>query len=179
MKRIPSAIGAVLVIATGLSAAPGYAMGTGNPYEDQQAGVSYTVYQPSYTAGLKTPPTGSGQAECPAGTDQDLGVSYGKKAALHFTVTEGNPLCSDVGSGPTVLTTTIKGARATVQAYCDPAKVKICTKADVLKYGGHLSVTLPAIKGLTKTMVVIETTGKQKLSAQQLVLVARSMKPVN
>lgn len=179
MKRISTAIGAALVIAAGLAAAPGYAMGTGNPYQDQQVGVSYTVYQPTYTAGLRTPPSVSGQADCPAGTDQELSVSYGKKGSLHFTVTEGNPMCSDVGTGPTVLTTTIKGARATVQAYCDPAKVKICTKADVLKYGGHLSVTLPATKGLTKTMVVIQTTGKQKLSANQLVLVARSMRPVN
>ena len=32
---------------------PAGAMGSGNPYEDLQVGVTYTVYEPTYTSGLK------------------------------------------------------------------------------------------------------------------------------
>ncbi len=179
MKRITSVLVAALVGMVGLATVPAFAMGSGNPYQDQQVGVSYTVYQPSYTAGLKTPTTASAQPDCPKGTEQNLAVSYGKKGSLQFEVTEGNPMCADIGTGPTVLVAKIHGATAVVKAYCDPSKIKVCTKADVLKYGGQLSVTLPATKGLRNTVVWIETKGKQKLSANQLVHVARSMKPVN
>ncbi len=178
MKRIAAALASTFALLTGLAVQPAQAMGSGNPYVDQQVGVTYTVYQPTFTAGLKTPTTVANQPDCPTGTEQSLTVPYGSRTALQFTVTEGNPMCSDISTGPTVLTTTIMGARATVKAYCDPATVRTCTKADVRKYGGQLSVTLPAAKGLRPTLVWIETTGRQKLSANQLVRVARSMKPV-
>ena len=178
MKAFAWALSASCVVAAALGVLPAQAMGTGNPYQDQQVGVTYTVYQPSYTAGLTTPTSVTHQTQCPKGTEQSLTVPYGSTSTAQFIVTEGNPMCSDISTGPTVLTVTIKGSRATVKAYCDPATVKVCTKADVQKFGGQLSVTLPAAKGLRKTMVWIETSGKQKLSAHQLVLVARSMQPV-
>lgn len=178
MKLITCSLSAAVLLAASAVALPAQAMGSGNPYEDQQVGVSYTVYQPSYTVGLKTPTSVDNQANCPKGTDQSLSVPYGSPTSLQFTVAEGNPICSEASTGKIVLRVTIKGARATVTAYCDAATVKICTKGDVRKYGGHLSVTLPATKGLTKTMVRIETSGEKKLNAHQLVLVARSMQPV-
>jgi len=175
MKSRVLALAAVLTATTGLIAGPALAMGSGNPYVDQQVGVGYTVYQPMYTAGLKTPTTANNPT-CPEGTDQSLLVAYGKKSTAHFTVTEGKPMCADIGEGTTVLTTTVKGAKAVVVAYCDPAKA--CTKADVKKYGGNLNVTLPAVKPLSSTIVWVETTGKHALTANQLVLIAQSMRPV-
>ena len=180
MNRITYAFGAGLAITTAFAAVPAaQAMGSGNPYVDQQVGVSYTVYQPSYTAGLRTATTLGQQPDCPKGTEQSLNVSYGAKTSLQFVVTQGNPMCADISTGPTVLTTVIMGSKATVKAYCDPAKVKACTRSDVARHGGQLSVTLPAAKGLRKTMVWIETAGARKLTAHQLVLVARSMQPVS
>jgi hypothetical protein len=158
-------------------AAPAQAMGTGNPYQDMQVGVTYTVYEPSYTAGLTLQHFG-GNAVCPKGTEQNsLGV-YGKASARQFSIWEGNPMCQGIGIGATVLTATVDGAKATIQAYCDPASKKACTKADVLKYGGNLQVTLPAAKGLRPTTVWIETFGTKNLSAQQLLKIARSMAAV-
>lgn len=179
-RRILAAASLVAVAAVGLvAAAPAQAMGTGNPYQDMQVGVTYTVYQPSYTAGLAMPTAGSRAPECPAGTEENLAVTYGSKKGLKFTVYEGNPMCWDIGTGPTVLRTKIKGATATVEAYCDPSVSTPCTRADVRRLGGHLSVTFPAAAGLRKTTVWIETYGgAQNLTAQQLVRIARSMMPV-
>ncbi|MHB8795188.1 MAG: hypothetical protein ACYC90_06925 [Candidatus Nanopelagicales bacterium] len=177
-RRRAGLLAAAFVAVVGAVAlpAPANAMGTGNPYEDMQAGVTYTVYQPSYSAGLRMPTTASAGAQCPAGTEDVLLVSYGTRNGRQFTVTEGNPMCSDIGTGPTVMTTTIKGARATVQAYCDPEGP--CKKADVRRLGGHLEVVFPAAPGLRPTTVWIETYGGKNLSAQQLVRIARSMRPV-
>ena len=72
----------------------------------------------------------------------------------------------------------IDGAKATVHAYCDPASSKACTRADVLKYGGNLQVTLPAATGLRPTTVWIETFSAKNISAQQLVRIARSLKAI-
>jgi len=175
MKPRVLALAALIAGTCALAAGPALAMGSGNPYVDQQVGVGYTVYQPSYTAGLKTPTTANNPT-CPEGTDQSLLVAYGTKKTKQFTVTEGKPMCADIGEGTTVLTTTIKGVKAVVVAYCDPGKA--CTKADVKKYGGNLNMTLPAVKPLTSTILWVETVGKHKLTAAQLVLIAKSMKPV-
>ena len=160
-------------------AAPAVAMGSGNPYQDMQVGVTYTVYQPTFTAGLKAQHVG-GNLNCQAGTEENTLGTYGKKTSRQFTITEGNPMCSDIGVGTAVLTTTIKGAKATVYAYCDPAPDKKCTKGDVAKLGGHLTVILPAGGAtLRPTTVWVETFGAKNLSAQQLVQVAKGLKTVS
>ncbi len=68
--------------------------------------------------------------------------------------------------------------QATVVAYCHPTAGRTCKKSDVLKYGGHLSVVLPAGNGLRPTTVWIQTFGRKNLSAEQLVRVARGLAPV-
>lgn len=180
--RTRVAIALTAVLAAGLAATgPAQAMGTGNPYDDLQVGVSYTVYEPAFTAGLSMSKGGS-NAVCPPGTEANLSVSYGKHRGRNFTVSEGNPMCWDIGVGATVLTTTIQGAKATVVAYCDPSSGTACKKSDVKKYGGHLAVSLPAKGSYRATTVWIETYGaqhgKSNLSADDLVKIAQSMAPV-
>lgn len=175
MKRVLG-----LIAATGLivgSAAPVQAMGSGDAYENMQVGVTYTVYEPSFTAGLKARHIG-GNDLCPKGTEQNLVAQYGKASTRNFTITEGNPMCSDIGVGETVFRTNIDGAKAFVQVYCDPASPKKCTKADIKKFGGHLEVNLPAVSGLRPTRLWIETYGSNNLSVQQLVQIAKSLAPV-
>lgn len=60
----------------------------------------------------------------------------------------------------------------------DPASSAPCTKSDVRKCGGHLRVTLPAGADLRNTQIVIESIGKNPLSYQQLITVAKSLTPV-
>ena len=175
MKKLLGVIAAsALVLGV---AAPAVAMGSGDAYENMQVGVTYTVYEPSYTAGIKAQHAG-GNDLCQKGTEQNLTVIYGKADSQRLTITEGNPMCSDIGTGEVVLRTTINGSKAYVQAYCDPASSQKCTKADVKKFGGHLEVTLPGVNGLRPTRIWIETYGGNNLSAQQLVRIARSLAPV-
>jgi len=175
VKRVLGVIAATAFIIG--AATPIQAMGSSDAYENMQVGVTYTVYEPSFTAGLKARHLG-GNDLCQKGTEQNLTVQYGKGNGRNFTITEGNPMCWDIANGATVLRTTINGSKAFVQAYCDPASSVKCTKADVIKYGGHLEVTLPGANGLRPTRIWIETYGGNNLSAQQLVQIAKSLSPV-
>jgi len=162
----------------GLLMAPAaQAMGTGDPYQDLQVGVTYTVYKPTFTAGLGMQQGGS-DVTCPPGTEANLVVSYGKRTAKQFTVHEGNPMCSDIGQGKVVLTKKVNGIKMTVEAYCDPSAASDCTRADVRKFGGHLEAVFPAVGGLRTTTVWIETFGAKNLSANDLVKIAKRMKSV-
>ena len=172
---LASTAAALVMAVAGTTAAS--AMGTGNPYQDHQVGVGYLVYQPSFVAGLGIQHVGGDQM-CPPGIDESLTAVYGKHSGRQFTMNEGNPMCYDIGNGQVVLTTTINGAKATVEAYCDPSSGKACTASDVTKYGGNLKVTLPGKGSLSPTQIWIETFGKKNLSAQQLVQIAKGLSPV-
>jgi hypothetical protein len=165
----------------GIGGGSAQAMGSGNPFEDAQVGVTYTVYQPGFTGGLALNKTGSG-AGCPTATEQNLIADYGSTRKSRLELTEGNPLCSDpAGAGKSVGTVTVQGAKAFIQAYCDPSKTKewkACTKADIAKVGGSLSVTLPAYGKLRPTKLVLVNYGAKPLSYAQLVRVAKSMAPI-
>ena len=167
-----------LALSTGALAAPALAMGSGDAYEDMQVGVTYTVYEPSYTAGLKAQHIG-GNDLCPEGTEENLVAIYGKRSKTQFSIWEGNPMCSDIGNGQVVATTTIDGAKAEVVAYCDPESDEPCTRKSVKEYGGHVEVTLPAGgPGLRETRVWIETFSAENLTTKKLLRIARSLAPV-
>jgi hypothetical protein len=165
----------------GATSAAAHAMGSGNPFEDLQVGVTYTVYQPDYTGGLVLSKTGS-NAACPAGTEQNMIADYGSPRKTRLELTEGNPLCSDPGgAGKPVGSVAVLGAKAAVQAYCDPTNAKqwkACTKADIARYGGSVYVTLPGYGKLRPTVMELVTYGSKPLSYAQLIRVAKSMKPV-
>lgn len=158
------------------TATPAHAMGTGDPYEDIQVGVTYTVYQPAFTDGIPTPKQPLESGDCPKGTEQNLAVAYGPKATPAFVVYEGNPICSDPGDGQQVASVKVKGATAKIFAYC-PAS-QSCMRRDVKRLGGYLLVTLPAVSGLRKTAVEIQTAGQHSVTARKLIRIARSMQPV-
>lgn len=153
------------------------AMGSGNPYEDMQVGVTYTVYEPTFTAGLKQQHVGPNLAGDP-GVEQNLFATFGKKNGRNLNITEGNPMSSDIGVGRLVKTLKIQGQTAKVYAYCDPDTAKKCTIADISKVGGHIDVTLPAAANLRDTRVWVETIQPSPISGQQLIKVAQGLKPV-
>ena len=175
---LAASAGLVLSLGALAAAVPASAMGSGDAYEDMQVGVTYTVYEPSYTAGLKAQHIG-GNDLCPEGTEENLVGIYGKKSKTQFTIWEGNPMCSDIGLGERVATATVNGATATVYAYCDPESDDPCTRKSVKEYGGHIDVTLPAGgTGLRETRVWIETFSAENLSTKKLLRIARSLAPV-
>jgi len=160
------------------AASPAHAMGSGSNYADFQVGVTYTVYQPTYTNGLKQLSFhgDAGDASCAA--EESFDSSYGSNKGRQFLITEGNPICRDIGQGRTVYTTTIKGAKATVEAYC-PEPANSCSAKDVAKWGGHLSVIFPSGgNGLRPTQVWIETLKGHSIGANELVKIAQRMYPI-
>lgn len=174
--RALAAAGVALLLSAG-TVASAQAMGTGNGFLDMQGGVTYTVYSPTFTAGLNIASVGGNTATAP-GIEQNLVAVYGKANGRNFTLYEGNPLGSDPGMATPILSTTVLGKAATVYAFCDPASTRRCKAADVSKVGGYLRVTLPAAKGLRPTVVVIETDGPKPIAAQQLVQIARGLQPL-
>ncbi len=181
--RIGIAVAAALCVAgSGLAGVgPAAAMGSGNPYEDLQVGVTYTVYQPAYTGGLKLTHTGT-QWSCPEGTEQNMLAQYGGRWSGGFTVNEGKPICSDPGGdGFDAGTVLVQGVKAHLEVYCDPsnaAQWKSCSRADMATYGGALSFTLPGQGKLRPTDVILETLGRHPLSARKLIKAARSMRAI-
>lgn len=175
MKRVIS-----LTVAAALTcaAAPAaLASDSGNPYEDIQVGVTYTVYVPGFTAGLKQRRVGPMPATA-TGVETNVSAEFGKRNGRNMRIQEGNPMSTDIAQGALVSTQTVQGRQAKVYAYCDPASTKKCTMADIAKVGGHLDVTLPAAAGLRDTRVWIETTGPKAISGQQLVTIARGLRPL-
>lgn len=178
MRKSVTAVASAVLLVSAVGASPALGMGLDNAYDNMQTGVTYTVYQPTYTAGLKAQHVG-GNDLCPPGTEENLWAFYGKKSGRFFSITEGNPMCSDIGVGEKVMTAKVGNATATVVAYCNPASSAPCNKGSVAQYGGHLEVMLPAAPNLRSTRVFIETYGGKNLSAQQLVKIARGMVPAS
>ena len=180
MKKSVLALAATAGLAlTCLVAGPAQAMGSGNNYADFQVGVTYTVYQPTYTNGLKQTlfRGNAGDAGCSA--EETFSAVYGSSKGRQFSITEGNPICRDIGQGLTVLTTTIKGAKATVTAYCPPPG-KGCTAKDVKKWGGNIKVIFPAGNSyLRPTQIWIETLKGHAIGANELIKIAQRMYPIN
>lgn len=169
------------VAAAGIAvASPAQAMGSGNPYEDLQVGVTYTVYQPGFTAALKIHHTGN-TLPCSDGSDENLVAEYGNQRTRGLSIIEGKPICSDAGEAKTVATVRVNGAKATVRVFCDPsndAEWTTCSRSDMATYGGYLSVTLPGQGSLRATDVIVTTSGTRPLSARKLIKVARGLTPV-
>jgi hypothetical protein len=174
--RKPAAILSYATVAVVAFSGPAAAMGSGNEFEDMQVGVTYTVYEPSYTSGLPLQHFG-GNSACPDGTEENALAKYGTTPGRQVTITEGNPMCSDIGQGVQVRTASVGGAKAKVYAYCSPAAAATCTTTDVRRRGGFLAVTLPAAAGLRSTTVWIETFGTVNVTARQLIRIARSLAP--
>lgn len=175
MKRRITAVVAVSAATLAL-AAPALAMGSGNPFLDMQTGVTYTVYQPTFTAGLQQVHVGPNLVTTP-GKEQNLLAQYGKRNGRDFSITEGNPITQDIGVGQLVKTVTVQGRPAKLYAYCDPASSAPCNLGSIAKFGGHLEVTLPAAANLRETVVQIETIVPKPISGQQLVQIAEGLKP--
>ena len=178
-KKFFQIIAAAGLAFTALASAPAQAMGSGNNYADFQVGVTYTVYQPTYTNGLKQTAFNGNASDALCSAEETFAALYGSSKGRQFSITEGNPICQDIGQGPTVYTTKIKGATATVTAYCPPPG-KGCSMKDVAKYGGHLAVIFPAGNSyLRHTQVWIETLKGHSIGGNELVKIAQRMYPIN
>ena len=167
-----------LVIALAISTSSAYAMGSGDKFQDAQTGLSYIVYKPSDTAGLKL--TSVKLIDCGMGREQWVAVKYGsgKKFIEIFQNMSGKP-CSDPGLSKKLANVKVNSVMSQVHVYCDPSKpstFKKCTTAEITKVGGYLMFTATNKLGMKATQIQVQGFGG--ITYKELLAVAKNLKPM-
>jgi len=158
----------------------GPAMGATDRFADSQTGLTYSVYKPSNTLGLKT--TKFSLLPCQPGQEDWIFVQYGgTKRYLQIMQTMGGAKCSNPGLSKYLRAALVNGNKAKVYAYCDPTQMseaayKRCGTEDIARVGGYLIYTTKALKGFEATEIQVQGIGG--ITYTQLISVAKSLKTV-
>ena len=174
VKKTISIILALLVMA------PASAMGSGDKFSDSQTGLTYSVYKPSNTLGLKA--TKFSLLTCQPGEEEWIFVQYGGTMRyLQIMQTMAGVKCSDPGLSKYLKSVLINGIKAKVYAYCDPTQISVaafkrCGTEDIARVGGYLLYTTKALKGFEATEIQVQGIGG--ITYSQLLSVAKSLKTV-
>ena len=156
------------------------AMGATDKFADSQTGLTYSVYKPSNTLGLKT--TKFSLLTCQPGQEDWIFVQYGGTVRyLQIMQTMAGVKCSDPGLSKFLKTVVVNGIKAKAYAYCDPSQMSVaaykrCGIQDIGRVGGYLMFTTKPVKGLSATEIQVEGIGG--ITYAQLVAVAKSLKTV-
>ena len=160
--------------------APATAVAASDKFADSQTGLTYSVYKPSNTLGLKT--TKFSLLTCQPGQEDWIFVQYGgTKRYLQIMQTMGGVQCSNPGLSKYLRAAVVNGNKAKVYAYCDPSQMstaayKRCGTEDIARVGGYLIYTTKALKGFEATEIQVQGIGG--ITYAQLVSVAKSLKTV-
>ena len=156
---------AIAVALSSLATSPVKAMGTGNPYQDFQVGVTYTVYEPTFTNGLPQRQVQSIDCGSGAGQEDSLSGNYSKNKpqnkwfqGRYFSLLQGNPICADGALGANMGTRTINGVKWTINSGCLNDGGAVCNQAqsrNYKQYGGTLLATMPKVGQAQPTNVRI------------------------
>ncbi len=156
------------------------AMGSGDKFSDAQTGLTYSVYKPSNTLGLKA--SKFSLLDCSPGKESWIFVQYGgTKRYLQIMETMGGVKCSDPGLSKYLRVALINGIKAKVYAYCDPTQIsaaalKKCGVNDIARLGGYLIFTTKAVKPFKGTEIQVQ--GMGGITYSQLLSVAKSLKTI-
>jgi hypothetical protein len=156
------------------------AMGATDKFADSQTGLTYSVYKPSNTLGLKT--TKFSLLTCQPGQEDWIFVQYGgTKRYLQIMQTMGGAKCSDPGLSKYLRAALVNGNKAKVYAYCDPTQMstaayKRCGTEDIARVGGYLIYTTKAVKPYAPTEIQVQGFGG--ITYAQLLAVAKGLKTV-
>ncbi len=170
-------------------AVPASAMGSPNPYDNAQVGITYPVYQPKTTLGL--PISSFKLLSCGTGQDESVYATYGKAYTPEsnlgklpgFSISEGYPtICSNPGTSWQVGVWNVgipKGeVKVRVSVYCSPAVLKYCTTASGVKSGYVLQWAQPyqfATTPKKQTQMFIDTSRLTLPQALHIVAGIRSL----
>ena len=156
------------------------AIGATDKFADSQTGLSYSVYKPSNTLGLKT--TKFSLLACQPGEQDWIFVQYGGTVRyLQIMQTMAGVKCSDPGLSKFLKTVLVNGIKAKVYAYCDPSQMSVaaykrCGIEDIGRVGGYLMFTTKPLKELSATEIQVQGIGG--ITYAQLVAVAKGLKTV-
>ena len=160
--------------------APATAVAASDKFSDSQTTLSYSVYKPSNTLGLKT--SKFSLLQCLPDEQDWLFVQYGGTVRyLQIMQTMGGVKCSDPGLSKYLRAALVNGNKAKVYAYCDPTQMstaayKRCGTEDIARVGGYLIYTTKALKGFEATEIQVQGIGG--ITYAQLISVAKSLKTV-
>jgi hypothetical protein len=170
-------------------AVPASAMGSQNPYDNAQTGLTYPVYQPKTILGL--PISSFKLLSCGTGKDESVYATYGKAYTPAsnlgklpgFSIAEGYPaICNNVGTSWQVGVWNVGipngNVKVKVSVYCSPAVMKYCTTAAGVKSGYVLQWSQPYQFGTSpkkQTQMFIDTSRLTLTQALHVVAGIRSL----
>ena len=170
----------IAIILALLFLAPATAVAASDKFSDSQTTLSYSVYKPSNTLGLKT--SKFSLLQCLPDEQDWLFVQYGGTVRyLQIMQTMGGVKCSDPGLSKYLRAALVNGNKAKVYAYCDPTQMSLaaykrCGIEDIGRVGGYLIYTTKAVKPYAPTEIQVQGIGG--ITYAQLVAVAKSLKTV-
>lgn len=155
-----------------------YAMGSGDKFSDAQTGLTYSIYKPANTLGLKL--SDFKLIPCTPGEEEWIYAKYGTgKKVIEIMETMAGVKCSDPGLSKVMKPVMINGVGAKVFVYCDPAYAKLyrlCNINDFGKYGGYLMFTTKQTKLLKGAEIQVQSLGG--ITYEQVLAVAKSLKSI-
>ena len=160
--------------------APATAVAASDKFSDSQTTLSYSVYKPSNTLGLKT--SKFSLLQCLPDEQDWLFVQYGGTVRyLQIMQTMGGVKCSDPGLSKYLRAAVVNGNKAKVYAYCDPTQMSLaaykrCGTEDIARVGGYLIYTTKAVKPYAPTEIQVQGFGG--ITYAQLLAVAKGLKTV-
>ena len=170
----------IAIVLALLFLAPATAVAASDKFSDSQTTLSYSVYKPSNTLGLKT--SKFSLLQCLPDEQDWLFVQYGGTVRyLQIMQTMGGVKCSDPGLSKYLRAALVNGNKAKVYAYCDPTQMSLaaykrCGIEDIGRVGGYLIYTTKAVKPYAPTEIQVQGFGG--ITYAQLVAVAKSLKTV-
>ena len=159
---------------------PATAVAASDKFSDSQTTLSYSVYKPSNTLGLKT--SKFSLLQCLPDEQDWLFVQYGGTVRyLQIMQTMGGVKCSDPGLSKYLRAALVNGNKAKVYAYCDPTQMSLaaykrCGIEDIGRVGGYLIYTTKAVKPYAPTEIQVQGFGG--ITYAQLLAVAKGLKTV-
>ena len=170
----------IAIILALLFLAPATAVAAIDKFSDSQTTLSYSVYKPSNTLGLKT--SKFSLLQCLPDEQDWLFVQYGGTVRyLQIMQTMGGVKCSDPGLSKYLRAALVNGNKAKVYAYCDPTQMSLaaykrCGIEDIGRVGGYLIYTTKAVKPYAPTEIQVQGFGG--ITYAQLLAVAKGLKTV-
>ena len=170
MRKLVISLVALLLLLLNSPLAPA----SSDKYQTLQSQVSYQVYQPSNTLGLK--PLNFEIRPCrlfPKREKYLLAGFGGMDQGISLVETSAQYNCTGVDTPQSLGTTKINGITAQVGIYCS---TKRCTKSDFSTHGGEITFVTPKSKTRASTYIRVGTQGG--FSLNQLITFANGLKPV-
>jgi len=161
-----------LVTIMAFVAQPSIAIASADNYQVLAAQVSYGIYKPSNTLGLK--PLNFEVRPCrlyPKREKYLLAGYGGMDHGIALVETSAQYNCTGADNPQSLGTTKINGITAQVGIYCGAKK---CAKSDFMTHGGEITFLTPKIKNRASTYIRVGTQGGFTLN--QLIAFASGLK---